>query len=1341
MVCPKMGTEGMDINMKRIRGKMLSLLLSVALIVGSLQGLGVSAVHAASTVDVRIGMTQLVDGTYYTAISGEDMPQALVKAVNGAPADGTPYLYYKDDVLTVTGNVQLNSLGPSALSVSGGAITLAGAGSLSLTGYGAPLVSVAQPTDGLILSENVNVSVTQFAPVPAVLGGSLQTKEGYAGNVHITTNQSSAFTSMNTIDIQTTGAVDIMGGGSSPVITCENAINIKGKAVKLQSTTGGSLLRSGFSTVSVNATGSDLSLKGDTDAPVIWAEGGVTLSGGGNIEVENTSVFNGTAVYGNLTVTQANNVRIQSAKGIAVNGYADITATGDVNISTGGTCPALIGAPDSDTKIIAKSIRITGKGMVPLLCTDTLSLHAVGNILIQRTEDAGSPAPLIIANGSQSLLSDTGLVIVSSGAGTTITTKEGAVLSAVYGGDVTSTGLDMYGVKGEKTPTQDTLYLAGNGYLLFQSAKAGQSAALLMNNASMEVESESVDVLSLPEGALAIELSGTNKITGRSTGAQHPAFGISTGDKYTSSDLTINSMNGGSLTIAASVVSDGFVASGIGSLDDNIHTLAITGNASVAVSSSIQGSAADMAQAYGAIIAGNLTVGEHAGLAAKGDTCDILTYTGNVDAKKFDGTVGFANMAEFQYGFTVYGAHDLPGIFRDFSVGTIPMGGKINGVVDLNIPAGSALTIPVDRTLTIKELSHLHKQGILINNGIIMLPADTTPLQIKDMNLTGTGVVRVAKLGAVNAYNTYTNSGIVLNTVVGNLDLANTEIPASADCGYTWTKSGEGSAEVWTLMLDHTYISGNLNLPDQNIVIKTTEDAVISGTLTPGSSYPCHLTLSGAGSLTVNGGISNAQGGELTVTEGIRVTSNRSVFIGSSGGANGIVNVTGTGTSLNVVSPYGYGVFTDTLNVRDNASLTTSVQGNGSTGVRALSGVNVTGGASITAGCDYGVYIIGGKLVVDADSRLNTNGSVAPFCIVDKSGVKAQNEVLSLPAIPDGTQVAFVKGINTGYGSYGYWSLIPTGGSLGVSQENSEPVSLSGAVVKALSFFKAQTPVQPVQPTQPGPSGSINDATKAATSGTVSKGMQSATDTLIVSLNNTTEELKTKVFSTGEQNLIKAGKNAYVSLSGMQVTVGKSDRDLAQKKFGGQKPDLYFDLSLRTQVGDGAQTCIKDTDGKNLNISVTLPKALWKTDVNYTLVSLEDGTAKMVEGSYDPVTHKFTFETDHIATFALGHTDQAALGSMRLVAKAAKTSQVLRFTKVAGADGYLIYGAQSGSDGKMSRLADVSGKTTRYTVRNLKQATSYQYQVKAYRISNGKKEIIAVSKVISSNTLGKAGRK
>lgn len=1329
--------------MKIIREKMIPLLISITMVVGTLQGIGVTPVYAASTASVSIGNTSVSDGKYYTAINGEDPTMAVVEATDTAPADGTPYLYYKDDVLTVSGNISLNSNGPSTLAVSGGAITIAGSGSLSLSCSGAPVVDMYQKENSLILSDSVDFTVNQTGYAPGITQGNIQTLEGYSGDIILSAGNIAALLGMSTVDLQTTGDIDISSGGTAPVITSSGQVTLKGEIVNLQHTDNGILLQS--TSASITAMEGGLSLKGNSNAPILQAPEGITLSAGGDIEIVNSNATAGIGVSGNLTVAKAKNVTIQSSSGLAVSGSTDITATGDVNISTGGNVPAIYSS--STIKIAAGSIQITGKGTVPVISAEILTLQAAGNILVQRTEDAGSLVPMIeVKEETKSLTSDHGLIIVSGSTGTTITAKDGSTVNATFGGDVSSSGLDLYGNKGEATPTKGTFYLAGNGYLLFTPAKDGNPATLLMNNASIEVKEKDATLITLPEGVLTIELVGENKLTAKSEETDGTAHGITLAKKYVASDLTITSSDSGTLNIDTSITSDGFGSIAMGDMESSFNSLNITGNASVTALSHIMNSSTGMVPSYGTIVCGNLTVGDDASFISKGDTCDVVFFGGTIKTKNFNGTVGIIDNTNYKLDFTVYGKDDLPDMFfKMYSVGTIPISADVTATVFLNITIGSTLTIPTGKSLTINDLSKLINNGNLINNGTVILPSGTTVQQIKALKLTGSGTVKVAKDANASTYDTYTNNGVTLNEVEGgNLDLTQTndEVPASAKKGYTWTKSGEGTDEVWTLTLDNTYISGSLALPDKTIVIHSTANNIISGSITPGLSYPCHMTLSGPGSLTVGAGFSGGQGGDMTVAGGVDVTFNDSVFIGTSGGVGGTLNVTGTGTTMKVSSPFGYAISCDILNVKDKASLTTSAQGEGSRGVMALTGVTVTGGAYLTAGCDYGVYIIGGNLLVDEGSKLTTNGSVAPFCIVDKTSGKEQRDVLTLPAIPDGTEIASVKGSDTGYGCSSYWSIVPTGGSLSVTHENSEPVTLSGAVTKEISFYKAKTP------SQPDSSGSTGNTTNGSTSGTITKVLQTDTDGLIVSLNNTVEELNNILFTSGELGEIKAGQDAKVLLFGTIGSVSENDKKLAQKKQNGENPDLYFDLSLYKQIGNGAQTRISNTDGKPLNISITVPEALRESDRyierTYYLVSMYDGTANMVKGSYDSATHKLTFETDCISAFALGHKDSHADGiqtianfnCLRLKAKATWHTQKLSYTKVSGADGYLIYGAQCGSGKKLKKLAEVSGNVTKYTDSNLKKATSYKYQVKAYKMINGKKEIIAISKIIYSITEG-----
>ncbi|MGB4657677.1 MAG: Ig-like domain-containing protein, partial [Mobilitalea sp.] len=257
-------------------------------------------------------------------------------------------------------------------------------------------------------------------------------------------------------------------------------------------------------------------------------------------------------------------------------------------------------------------------------------------------------------------------------------------------------------------------------------------------------------------------------------------------------------------------------------------------------------------------------------------------------------------------------------------------------------------------------------------------------------------------------------------------------------------------------------------------------------------------------------------------------------------------------------------------------------------------------------------------------------------------------------------------------------------------------------------------------------------------------------------VNNSTEDLKSAVFTTEELAKIEAGEDAKVILKVTDInnSVSESDKKLITKNLDEGTSLMYIDLSLYKKVGDGTETKITETKNK-ISISIEIPAELRSTDMEknrtYKIVRIHDGVVTMMEGTYDPVTYLFTFETDRFSTYALAYKD-ANVGTdssindeiitndffpLRLTAEAAETSQKLTYTKVPDADGYIIYGSPCGINNKMIKLADVSGKTTSYSNKGLKKAKYYKYYVQAYRIINGKKVVIATSKVIHSVTTSK----
>lgn len=108
---------------------------------------------------------------------------------------------------------------------------------------------------------------------------------------------------------------------------------------------------------------------------------------------------------------------------------------------------------------------------------------------------------------------------------------------------------------------------------------------------------------------------------------------------------------------------------------------------------------------------------------------------------------------------------------------------------------------------------------------------------------------------------------------------------------------------------------------------------------------------------------------------------------------------------------------------------------------------------------------------------------------------------------------------------------------------------------------------------------------------------------------------------------------------------------------------------------------------------------------------------------------------DSKITTAKGDSDfkGSSFGKLKLKqTKNSKTSNTIAWSKVSGADGYIVYAAKCGS--KLKKVKTTTG--TSYTQNKLKKGTYYKYVVSAYKNVNGKKVTLAASKTIHVTTQG-----
>lgn len=895
--------------------------------------------------------------------------------------------------ITVTGDNALTANGSYnfAIDPNGQAVSITGAGSLSLTGskgiasWFSSTPGVTVDIDGnLVISANQTYSISGSGNID-LSAASITTGIITAGNGSLTATAK-------------TGNLIIDNGTSNSTAVCaanitlnapNGAISVAGKGNRLLDTSG---------MVTLNAKGNIAFTSSDTSSVPIGFGTGVSMtSDAGSIDVT-TSGYSG--IEKSSGGTGGGGVTLSAAKDITLNAdnTAISTSTEAVNLTAVGklTAKAQQGIVAGALTVKANEVDVTSSTMDGIQATslsiknptggnckrvsvtatsnsdDRAAIHALGdattgNITVKADDlfiCGNGSAKAIDAKGTVTI-GDAGVIAGAIAAGTK-SIAAGVTCVNLRGGDK-SGGLNL-----STAPAESTAYTAGSGYALFTPATTTPAAPakLTLHNATIQnianINDETGTGIALPDGAITLVVEGTNTISAQYTNA------ISGSD----TDVTLS---------GTGVLNVGY--SGIALKSTAAHPHSLTKGANVTLNGIV-------------------------------NTYDGLDESGAADTNTVYGSVTFPSGA----GFALLGA--------------------------VIVSQGATMTIQQGATLDLENTTSRTNNGTIVNNGTIALPDGTAAAAIQSLKLTGTGMVMTGS-------NTYTNDGTSIK-VIGDgstgLDLATGSHSGAtvANDGYSWDTASH------TLTLgNHAYVNGELTLPcNTAVTIDTAASSSISGGITAATStggyhYPLQLTFTGSAPLTISGGISGGVNGDtVTAQTGAQVTINGYISIGDSG-TDGTLNVIGAGTALTIQSGGAYGVVCDTINVQNGAHLMARTSGTGTMGVEAhAGGVYVTGGSTLETGCDYGVYIIDGKLEVDSSSKLITNGAVAPFCIVGAVG-STVDQVLSLPSTPSGTTIQSATGA-----SGQYWSLVPTGGSLTVSNEGTTPVTLSGAKTGLLTFVK-----------------------------------------------------------------------------------------------------------------------------------------------------------------------------------------------------------------------------------------------------------------------------------------------
>jgi uncharacterized repeat protein (TIGR02543 family) len=889
--------------------------------------------------------------------------------------------------ITVTGNNSLTANGSYAIDTNEQAVNITGGGNLSLTG-----------SNGIVPSSGSTPSIT------INIGGAL--------------------------DITTT---------SNPIQNVSGDIQITAKSITIGDAYGVFCDGMAF----FEATDGDITLTGGSGMAAVNGNAGVNLKASGKITVDNSTGSSALiSQSGTVTVDAQGDVAME-ANGVAIyfgTGVSMTSDAGSIDVTTGGYSG------------IEKTDGGTGGGGVTLNAAKDITLNADTTAISTSAEDVYLTARGKLSSTSKFGFQVGALTIKANEVSIEGTQQDGIQATSVSitnptGGNcksvsVTGSGSDSYAAiralgsadTGNITVKADDLFLCGNG-----SAKALSAlGTVTIEGAGLIVGAISAGAKNIAAGVSYASKSGDDKSGGLNLTTPPNETTVYTADKgyVLFTPATTTPAAPAKLTLHNATIHNTTAindATGVGiALPDGAITLVVEGTNTIGAqyANAIWGTNTDVTLSG----TGVLNVG-YKGISLKSTAANPHSFTKGAGVTLNGIVETYDNSSENSDSNTntVYGSVAVPADSQCTLAGSITV---VNGAV---------LTIPQGSTLDLKDAKALTNNGTIVNNGTLQLPLSyNTEAAVKALKLTGSGLVKIGS-------NTYTNDGTLIK-VIGDgttgLDLATGSHSGKtvANDGYAW------DSESHTLTLGkNAYVSGGLTLPcNTAVIINTTESSSISGSIgaaADGGGYyhPIDLTFTGTAPLSINGDISGGVNQDtVTVQNGARVTVNGFVFLGGSGGQEGTLNVTGSGTSLTISSSSIYAVMCDTVNVGSGASLNVSAE---SIGVEALDGVTVTGGSTLTVGCDYGVYIKNGTFTVDENSTFTAKAAVAAVCVVDTTKIKSQSDTLAVPSslLPSGTIITNTVGNTSGYG-YTYWSIANSASLLSATNENNTTATLVNAL-------------------------------------------------------------------------------------------------------------------------------------------------------------------------------------------------------------------------------------------------------------------------------------------------------
>lgn len=246
---------------------------------------------------------------------------------------------------------------------------------------------------------------------------------------------------------------------------------------------------------------------------------------------------------------------------------------------------------------------------------------------------------------------------------------------------------------------------------------------------------------------------------------------------------------------------------------------------------------------------------------------------------------------------------------------------------------------------------------------------------------------------------------------------------------------------------------------------------------------------------------------------------------------------------------------------------------------------------------------------------------------------------------------------------------------------------------------------------------------------------------------------------TTEEDIIRAVKTAVDTLGygGITVTMNGFTKNAATKAAAGKiTGTIILTLNEKTAETLVSIEIAKLPSGPEPTPGATgkptgttpggkrpVPSAAPGTDNGDIAVKLgvSEETAAKIKTTIDElgVSVSTLLVTDSSINSFESEGDVAGSSFAKIQAKgtSSKKSVKLKWNKVKGADGYLIYGTKCGKKNKYKLLKTINkGSKKTYTQKKRKKATFYKYIVRAYNEVEGQKISIAVSKTIHVVTDG-----